>query len=52
MVILDEVEIDSQIPEGVSIPRLKEEASGVAEDLRLQKVSVVDFGWEFLHLSN
>jgi hypothetical protein len=49
VVVLNKVKIDAKVPEGVAVPRLKEEASGVAEDLWLQKVSVVDFSGKFGH---
>ncbi len=49
MVVLHKVGIDAKVPEGVPIPRLEEEASGVAEDLGLEEEGVMDFSGEFGH---
>ena len=49
VVVLNKVEIDAKVSEGVAVPRFKEEASGVAEDLRLQQEGVMDFGGKYGH---
>ena len=50
VVVLNKVGIDTQIPEGIAVPRLKEESPWISEDLWLQEEGVVDFSGEFLHL--
>jgi hypothetical protein len=50
VVILNKINIDSQIPKGLPIPRLQEETSRITEDPRFEKESIADFGGKFLHL--
>lgn len=47
VVVLHEVGIQSDVAEHVAVPGLKEEAAGVAEDLRFKQPRIVDFGRDF-----
>lgn len=49
VVVLNKVGIDTKVPEGVPIPRLKEESPWISEDLGLEEEGVVDFSGEFGH---
>lgn len=48
VVILNKVKISHKVAEDGLVPGLQEESTGIAEDLRLQQVGVVDFGGELL----
>ena len=49
VVVLNEIIMTDEIAEGGLVPGLKEEASGITEDLRLEEEGVVNFGGKFLH---
>jgi len=44
VVVLQEIKIEPDFAERITIPRLKKETAGISEDLRLNKPRVMDFG--------
>ena len=49
MIVRHEIQIQSDVSEGFTVPRFEEEAARVAEHLWLEQPSIVNFGREFFH---
>ena len=44
VIVLHKIQIEPHVAERLAIPRLKEKAARISEDLRLQKPRIVNFG--------